>query len=191
MQITVRPLRAEINFLADGDFFDRMDPYVVVRCGASTARTMTRHSGGRNPTWNETLSVIGSPMDTIVFEIWDKDTFTPDDLVATGMVPVQQAIAQGNCQIMLTKGGMNAGYLSAQVMGGMGMGGMGMGMGGMGMGMGMGGMGMGMGGMGMGMGNMGMGMGMGGMGMGMGGMGMGMGGMDMPVNGMGFRGGFM
>ena len=171
-------MAAEINWIADGDIFDRMDPYVVVRCGGSTARTSTKKSAGRNPVWNETLTLLGSPMDVLMFEIWDRDTFTPDDMVATGIIPVQQALMQGNCQIMLNKRGMNAGFLSVQVMGGMGMGGMGMG----GMGMGMNPMGMGMG-----MNQMGMGMGMGmnpmGMGMGMGGMGMGMGMGDMNIRG--------
>jgi hypothetical protein len=123
-------------------------------------------------------------------EIWDKDTFSPDDLIGDGCLNIAPFMngmpANRNNKryveyVNLTYKGRSAGSIlvGIQCTPGMGMGmGMGMGYGGMPMnGMGMGGMpmgGMGYGGMPMnGMGGMGYGgMGMGGMGgMGMGGMG--------------------
>ena len=185
MQLQVRPISADINWIADQDWFTKMDPYVVCRTNGSSARTRTHHNGGRKPRWNDTLSLLAYPNDMIVFEIWDKDTFTSDDFVASATLPVQQVMMskQYTGNLNLVKRGTPVGMLNVSVTCSGSMPGMmgGMGMGGMGMGMGMGGMGMGMGMGNMGMGNMGMG------GMGMGGMGMGTGNKGMENTGMGAK----
>ena len=78
------------------DFLVRMDPYCLITCGGHTVRTQVAKNGGKEPVWNETFEIMVSPMDTLVVEVWDKDTFTSDDLVGLTQIPVQRILMMGN-----------------------------------------------------------------------------------------------
>ncbi|KAL3813326.1 hypothetical protein ACJIZ3_014594 [Penstemon smallii] len=64
--------------LAKRDFFSS-DPYVIVRMGKQKVKTRAVKRNV-NPVWNEELTLsISDPNVPIKIQVYDKDTFTPDD----------------------------------------------------------------------------------------------------------------
>lgn len=91
--IVVRALDA--NLLNDADFLDRMvltsssqDPYLVIYCGGERKQSTVREEGGRNPRWGDTFTFNRSGDPMIRVQIWDKDTFSADDMVGEGQANI-------------------------------------------------------------------------------------------------------
>lgn len=85
MPVTVRPVQANLSHDTDFLPFDRMDPYVYLTLGGEKKKTSVCHSGGRTPTWGETFQFNNMSNDVnLAVEVWDKDTFSRDDLVGSG-----------------------------------------------------------------------------------------------------------
>ena len=135
MPIIVRPVQANLTHDTDLYPINRMDPYCYISIGGERKKTTTCHSGGRNPAWGDTFSFMNMSGDTTIrIEVWDKDTFTPDDLIGEGSFNIMQAMSTGmpiNQYVDLYYKGRHAGsillYIHCQGM--MGMGGVPMGMG--------------------------------------------------------------
>ena len=39
----------------DTEFFTKMDPYVIIKCGNVTKKTYVHEGGGKKPIWNEVI----------------------------------------------------------------------------------------------------------------------------------------
>lgn len=103
MPIIVRPIEAVLNHDTDFLSIDRMvslsliqDPYCYITLGGERKRTMTCHEGGRHPRWGDTFMFNNMSGDMMLkIEIWDKDTFSPDDLVGSGNLNLMQVMNTG------------------------------------------------------------------------------------------------
>lgn len=115
MRIEVTPITAVIN--KDTDLIGKMDPYVEVTVNGVSQRTNVVKSGGRNPSWNQTLYFNAQPNDNIIFRIYDKDTLTRDDFIGEVCVPMNEVVynrgeLNKSYPIMSAK---NGGYLTALI----------------------------------------------------------------------------
>ena len=108
----------------DTDSIGRMDPYVKVRTNGGEFRTRVAHDMGKTPSWNETFT-INTPGD-VHLSIWDKDTFSADDIIAETSINIQGLLSTGQSQQWspLYYKGRPAGQLLVQIIpsgGGFGM----------------------------------------------------------------------
>ena len=79
--ITITPFSATLT--RDTDFFDRMDPYVVLKLGTSNWKSPICHGGGKNPSWTGAMiSFRKTNEDLLTIELWDKDNVSNDDMIA-------------------------------------------------------------------------------------------------------------
>lgn len=77
----------------DTDFLSRMDPYLVLHYGGQRKQSTMREEAGRNPRWGDSF-VFSRNNDSIIrVQVWDKDTFSPDDLVGEGQVNIMGALS--------------------------------------------------------------------------------------------------
>ena len=108
---------------------------MVIHYGGDRKQTTVRNNGGKNPRWGESFSFMRTGDTVVRLEVWDKDTFTQDDLVGSGQVNIMNILnmpmGPSSQSVELYCNGRAAGRvnISVIVQGGMGMGGMGMGMG--------------------------------------------------------------
>jgi len=68
-----------------------MDPYARVTINDVSKNSRVHDNGHKNPSWNEELPafmVANVDADTVTIELWDKDSMSKDDLIATGEVPM-------------------------------------------------------------------------------------------------------
>ena len=72
-----------------------MDPYVKVHVGSTTEKTKTCSSGGKFPSWSDSLTFRRTAEDIITFEVWDKDTLK-DDLVGQGALALSTVFNSNN-----------------------------------------------------------------------------------------------
>ena len=83
-----------------------MDTEIVV--------SKTHHSGGKNPSWNQTLYLNVIPGQTILkVECWDNDT-SSDDFIGGAVVNLDQILKTGNQDLWVdlrTKSGSHAGQV--------------------------------------------------------------------------------
>lgn len=70
------------------------DPYVVVHIGARKPMRTPAIKRDKNPVWNTDLEVLErglrASVDSIRFELFDKDTFTRDDLVGSAEIDIKR-----------------------------------------------------------------------------------------------------
>ena len=76
MSLSVKPLSATLEL--DTDTIGDSDPYVVMILGNDKKKSPVCKNGGVKPTWDE-ASEFKAKETVITFQIWDKDTFSPDD----------------------------------------------------------------------------------------------------------------
>lgn len=78
--------------LTSGGWFEKMDPYVIVRFRGQKAefRTSVLQDAGSDPVWDceGTLTYHGET--ALEFAVWDYDKYSSDELVATGILQVEQ-----------------------------------------------------------------------------------------------------
>jgi len=78
--------------LSGGSWFDKLDPYAILRFRGSKAefRTSVLEDAGSDPIWDceGTLQYNGEV--ALEISVWDYDTYSSDDLVATGVIQVEQ-----------------------------------------------------------------------------------------------------
>merc|ERR1719453_1704799 len=69
-----------------------MDPYCKVTINGVTKESGVHENGHKNPTWNERLQsmMVGNvDANEITVELWDKDSFSSDDLIARGAIRIR------------------------------------------------------------------------------------------------------
>lgn len=79
-KLVLEPKTARLT--RDTETFGKMDPYVKFKMGGKTKKTKTHNSGGKNPNWNDTISMDVKGATDITITVYDEDTFT-DDKVGT------------------------------------------------------------------------------------------------------------
>jgi hypothetical protein len=82
--IVVKPLQAKLT--RDTDNFSKMDPYCQVVIGGQTVKGKVCSSGGKNPHWDDSISVKRTNEPVLHVEVKDKDTFTSDEVVGVAQV---------------------------------------------------------------------------------------------------------
>jgi len=93
--LVVRPLTARIT--RSTSFFGKMDPLVKVIIGSHFQKTPMARKGHKNPGWETELSLRRSMNEEhILFELWDRDIASPDDLIATTYLPFSYLLSIGN-----------------------------------------------------------------------------------------------
>jgi Ca2+-dependent lipid-binding protein len=60
------------------------DPYVVIHYVGQSKKSSVKNNIGRHPQWNEKFSFKRNADILLRVEVWDRDTFTHDDLVGEG-----------------------------------------------------------------------------------------------------------
>jgi len=92
--ISVKPIRGE--FLHDEDFFTKMDPYCIIRCGGQQQRTATCKSGGKHPVWyDKFIFQVNNDWDILQIDVFDEDPIH-DDYIGVGEMSVAEIKQQGS-----------------------------------------------------------------------------------------------
>lgn len=86
-KLTIKVIEA--SGVAAKDMGGTSDPYCIIHVDSCKAKTKVKRKS-LDPVWNQEFSfVLNSPSGVIHIEMWDKDTFTPDDFL--GQVDIQLA----------------------------------------------------------------------------------------------------
>ena len=102
--------------LRDTDFFTKMDPYIILKLDNQTFKTKTARGAGKKPIWEETFYFSKLPKHQYIeFEVWDEDTFTPDDLVGKGSIPLSNIDSVSIRTVPVIYKGRNAGDVKFQI----------------------------------------------------------------------------
>jgi hypothetical protein len=78
--------------LRGGGWFDRLDPYAIVRFRGQNSefRTSVLQDAGADPIWNCQGFLPYNGETTLEIAVWDYDKYTADDLLAIGSIQVEQ-----------------------------------------------------------------------------------------------------
>jgi hypothetical protein len=76
----IKIVKAELA--RDGNLIAKMDPYCMLRTKAVELRTHVAEKAGKNPIWNASFDIELVGDSAIYLGIWDRDTFTTDDIIA-------------------------------------------------------------------------------------------------------------
>ena len=99
----------------DTDTWSKMDPYVVLMCGGEKKKSKTHNGGGKNPIWNQSLTL--KYVDTnMTVQVWDKDT-TSDDFVGGGAIDLSAAAVSGGLKdwVSIQYKGKDAGQVYLEI----------------------------------------------------------------------------
>uniref|UniRef100_A0ACD5YA25 Uncharacterized protein n=2 Tax=Avena sativa TaxID=4498 RepID=A0ACD5YA25_AVESA len=85
--------------LDDSDFFNKMDPYVILTWRSNEQKSTVATGAGGEPEWNETFvfAVSGSSADNspeLSVKIMDSDAFSADDLVGEASIPLEAVLLE-------------------------------------------------------------------------------------------------
>lgn len=100
----------------DTDFFGKMDPYVIVKCGSNHFKTVVDKNAGKTPRWNDSFTFDVNGETTIHFLVMDKDTFTKDDFLGEAFLSIDKIIYTGkfNEPLEITKQNKKTGSLHVE-----------------------------------------------------------------------------
>ena len=76
----VKIVRAEVS--RDKNLLTNMDPYCIIRTNGGEVKTSVAKGMGKNPSWNDSFNINFNGDTTIYVGLWDKETFSPDDIIA-------------------------------------------------------------------------------------------------------------
>ncbi|EPZ32192.1 C2-domain-containing protein [Rozella allomycis CSF55] len=81
--------------LKDKDVFGKMDPYINLRIGSQKWRSKTVTGGGKNPTWNQSISLgVITGTEALFVEAYDEDA-GKDDFIGSGSINLADAVRLG------------------------------------------------------------------------------------------------
>ena len=109
--LLVRPICAKLTYSTET--FGRMDPYCIIVCGTQKHKTRTANDAGKNPSWNDTLTYNVSGQQMLQLTMFDKDTFTKDDFICEGSIPLMDVFHSGKDSkwFPVTRKGKNVGQV--------------------------------------------------------------------------------
>jgi len=97
--------------LKDMDWFGKMDPYAVIKCGTQTVRSKTHIDGGRHPVWAQTFEFNIINENTVEISVYDEDNTSKDDIIGTATVSLakvrEQRADKAAVPLMSKKGKQN------------------------------------------------------------------------------------
>ncbi|KAK6141025.1 hypothetical protein DH2020_025235 [Rehmannia glutinosa] len=81
--------------LENTDFLSGMDPYAILTCRTQEKKSSVASGDGSCPEWNETfLFTVSGGVTELKIKLFDKDTFTEDDLVGEATIPLEPVFAE-------------------------------------------------------------------------------------------------
>ena len=83
-KLIVSPLQAQLT--RDTETFGKMDPYVVVVFGSQSQKSSVCSNGGKTPSWKDTFTFQRTKEELIVFQVWDHDTISKNDMAGEGVL---------------------------------------------------------------------------------------------------------
>jgi Ca2+-dependent lipid-binding protein len=89
----VKVVRAEIS--RDKNLLSSMDPYCIIRTNAGEVKTSVAKGMGKNPVWSDSFNINFNGDTTLYVGMWDKDTFTPDDIIAETTINLMGNLTSG------------------------------------------------------------------------------------------------
>mmetsp|Transcript_20875 Transcript_20875/g.53096 ORF Transcript_20875/g.53096 Transcript_20875/m.53096 type:complete len:185 (-) Transcript_20875:655-1209(-) len=104
--------------LKDMDWFGKMDPYAIIKCGTQTVRSKTHVDGGRHPVWAQTFEFNIINENTVEISLFDEDTLTKDDHIGIATISLAKTREQGADKLMapvMTKKGKQHGYVQVSM----------------------------------------------------------------------------
>jgi len=78
--------------LSGGGFFDKLDPYAILRFRGSKQRPMRTsvlQDAGADPVWNDEADLVYNGETALEIQVWDYDKYSADDLIGTGVLQVE------------------------------------------------------------------------------------------------------
>ncbi|MCP3665586.1 MAG: hypothetical protein GY696_24325 [Gammaproteobacteria bacterium] len=90
----------EAKLFRDTEWLGKMDPFCSLEYGkgCKKQRTRTHNGGGKNPIWNDTLSIIPTSFsDEIQVVVYDEDT-TSDDKIGSCMIKISGLVINSGIQ---------------------------------------------------------------------------------------------
>ena len=90
MLIRVKPTTAALKKGNLFEFLWPLNPYIIMRNGNSYSMFEPHFGGGRFPFWTQVISIVADPKEPLIFEIWNKDMLTKDDLLGTASFKLEQ-----------------------------------------------------------------------------------------------------
>ena len=79
-KLIVKIVRAEVT--RNPNLIAKMDPYCMVRTKTAELRTHVAEKAGKTPVWNSIFDIELRGDTSIYLGVWDRETFTSDDIVA-------------------------------------------------------------------------------------------------------------
>jgi len=90
--LVISPLQAQLK--SGSDVFTKMDPYWIVTLGSFRHKGKVCKSGGKNPSWDDSVTIKVTNETSFYVELKDKDIIS-DDTIGVCEVPIQEIITQG------------------------------------------------------------------------------------------------
>ena len=91
--VIFKPLHA--NFKHDLNFIGKMNPYCKVQIGDKKTRGAVCKSGGKHPSWDDSIVVERNNELSCEIKIRDKNTLTPDSKIGVAKVDLNAVAALG------------------------------------------------------------------------------------------------
>jgi len=93
--ITFKPLQAKLNH--DTDLIGKADPYCMFTIGTQKLKGQVCKSGGKNPVWNDSITIPSTGQPICLVEVKDKDILK-DDKMGAVEVDLREIESQGKIQ---------------------------------------------------------------------------------------------
>jgi len=89
----IKPIEA--NLTHNTDLLSKMSPYCEVTVGGSKIKGQICTKGGKNPHWNDAITIPATHQTQVVLELMDKDKITRDDNIGSLLLDLQEVQASG------------------------------------------------------------------------------------------------
>ena len=84
MSLILAPINAALTRNTEL-FYTNMDPYCIIKVHDVIKKTKVAHNQGKHPKWDDTFKFkLNSIHTEVKIDVYDKDTFTKDDLIGKG-----------------------------------------------------------------------------------------------------------
>ncbi|KAI3809053.1 hypothetical protein L1987_25020 [Smallanthus sonchifolius] len=81
--------------LTNSDFFNKIDPYVLIQYRSQEHKSTVAKGQGKNPNWNEKFTFRVEYPGAVVLKIMDHDTFSSDDYLGQTTIYLKELLELG------------------------------------------------------------------------------------------------